>query len=292
MSYMDIDVAVASDDVLGEVPLWCAKSQRLWWIDVRRPSLQSYDPVTHRHQTFVLPAPVVGSYGLRERGGMIMALNDGIYAFEPATGALESLIPFQDAPQNRYNDGKCDRRGRFWVGTMNNTPGNPDGSFYRMDADLSVHKQFEGVFCPNSVAFSPDDRTLYYADTKLNKIWAFDFDIDEGALSNRREFSDGSQHAGLPDGSTVDAEGFLWNAEYRGGRLVRYAPDGRVDRIVELPVKQPTSCGFGGADLSILFVTTASQHLTPAERKAEPLAGALLMLDVGVKGLPEPAFRG
>jgi len=292
MIQTDIEVAVSAADILGEVPIWCAQLQRLWWIDVRRPCVQSFDPISRQHEVFVIPAPVIGSYGLRRSGGMIVALNDGLYGFDPERRDLTPLLLYQDKAQNRFNDGKCDRLGRFSVGTMNNTPGDPDGSFYRIDPDLSVHVQFGDVYCPNSVAFGPNDRVLYYGDTKEKKIWVFDFDLAAGTIGNRRLFRDCANHPGYPDGSTVDAEGFLWNAEYRGGRLVRYAPDGRIDRIVGLPVSQPTSCGFGGSDLSTLFVTTAAQHLSAEERAAEPMAGALLMLDVGVNGVAEPAFAG
>lgn len=288
----EFQVAVSAADILGEVPLWCARTARLWWIDVRRSSLQSYDPVTSQHEVFVIPGPIVGSFAFRRDGGVMLAMGDGLYTFDTAQRQLSPLLAYQDKPQNRYNDGKADRLGRFWVGTMNNTPHDPDGSLYRIDADLSVHPQFDGVYAPNSIAFSPDDRVFYYADTKEAKIWAFDLDMAAGSLSNRRVLCDAAGHPGLPDGSTVDAEGFLWNAEYKGARLVRYAPDGRIDRVVELPVSQPTSCGFGGSDLGTLFVTTATQNLSPAERSAQPLAGALLMLDVGVRGLPEPYFAG
>ncbi len=286
-----IDVAVAASDILGEVPLWCARTQRLWWIDVRRPSLQSFDPASGAHKVSVIPAPVIGSFALRQSGGFVLASTDGLYAYDIGK-ALTPLLPYHDKPQNRFNDGKCDRRGRFWVGTMNNTPGNPDGSLYRVDPDLSIHPMFDGVYCPNSLAFSPDDRVLYYADTKMKKIWAFDYDLERGEISGRRLLHDLADAPVAPDGSTVDAEGCLWNAEYGSGRLVRYTPDGRIDRVVTLPTSQPTSCAFGGPDLSVLFVTTAAQNLSPGRRAEEPLAGALLMLDAGVKGCPEPLFAG
>jgi sugar lactone lactonase YvrE len=291
MRNSQVEIAVSAVDILGEVPLWCGRTQRLWWIDVRRPSLQSYDPAVRRHEVFIIPAPVVGSYALRRSGGMMLALNDGFYAFVPGQ-ELTPLLLYRDLPQNRYNDGKCDRRGRFWVGTMNNTPGNPEGSLYRIDPDFSVHPQFGGIYCPNSLAFSPDDRLFYFADTKAKLIWVFDFDVDAGEISGRRLLCDLTDHPGSPDGSTVDAEGFLWNAAVGGWRLVRYAPDGRIDRVVELPVSQPTSCAFGGPDLSILFVTTAAQNIPAQHRSREPHAGALLMVDVGVKGCREPLFAG
>ena len=164
----------------------------------------------------------------------------------------------------------------------------PSGTFYRIGPDRSVTAQFDNITVPNSTCFSPDDRTLYFADTPRHAIWAFDFDIDAGTISNRRVFADLTDRKGLPDGSCIDAQGYLWNAEYAGRRLTRYAPDGRVDRTIELPVTNPTCCCFGGDDLATLYVTSAAQRMPwPA-----PIEGALLALDVGVRGLPEAAFGG
>ncbi len=292
MTHHDVEIVVDGKDILGEVPLWCQRTAKLWWIDVRRPSLQSFDPASRQHETYILPLPIVGSYALRDSGGFLLAADDGLYAYRPDTGAVDVLVAFRDHPKNRYNDGKADRAGRFWVGTMNDTPGNPDGSFYRVDTDLSMTSQFSGVYCPNAIAFSPDSQYLYYGDSKEKKIWRYEFDLAAGALGKRTLFRDVAYHQGIPDGSTVDAEGFVWNAEYGGGRLVRYAPDGSIDRIVELPVSLPSSCTFGGSDLSTLYVTTANQRLSAAQRKTQPYAGALLALNVGVKGLAEPYFKG
>lgn len=225
---------------------------------------------------------------------MVLAMNDGLYAFDPETRTRSFLVdPEPDKPENRLNDGRCDRRGRFWVGSMSEKVFEPLGSFFRIDADLSANWLFNDVIIPNSIAFSPDDRTLYFADTRKFTIWAFDFDIDKGTLSNRRIFADTSERRpGRPDGSCVDSEGFLWNTEYAGGRLVRYAPDGRIDRIVELPVSHPTCCTFGGEGLDLLFVTSAVNPLNPGQRSVESEAGALFALDLGVRGLPEPFFKG
>jgi sugar lactone lactonase YvrE len=164
----------------------------------------------------------------------------------------------------------------------------PSGGFYRIGPDRSVLRLFGGITVPNSTAFSPDDRTLYFADSPRHLIWAFDFDRDAGTVGNRRVFVDLTARKGLPDGSCIDAEGFLWNAEYGGQRVTRYAPDGRVDRTVELPVTNPTCCCFGGETLDTLYVTSA----TPRTGPQRPLDGGLLALGVGVRGLPEAAFGG
>ena len=219
----------------------------------------------------------------------MLAIGCGLHGFDPATGKLEPLLAVEpDLPDNRFNDGRCDRRGRLWIGTMDVELRRSSGSFYRIGADRSAARLFDGITVPNSTAFSPDDRTLYFSDTFRHAIWAFDFDIDGGAISNRRVFADLTARKGTPDGSCVDAQGYLWNAEYGHHHLVRYAPDGRVDRIVELPVTNPTCCCFGGDRLDTLYVTSAAQGLAaPA-----PIEGALLALDVGVRGLPEAAFGG
>jgi sugar lactone lactonase YvrE len=283
-----IAAVVEAHDALGECCLWCAVTHRLWWIDIQKPCLQSYDPVNGQHQIFPLPGRFCGCAALRQSGGFVLALDDGLHGFDPTTGRLELLLDAEsDRPENRYNDGRCDRRGRLWIGTMNIDTNRPTGAFYRISVDRSARRLLDDLTIPNSTAFSPDDRTLYVADTPRHVIWAFDFDIDAGAIANRRVFADLTARRGNPDGSCVDAEGFLWNAEYGGHRLTRYAPDGRIDRAVELPVTNPTCCCFGGEALDTLYVTSAG-----SERPTSPLEGAVLALDVGVRGLPEAAFGG
>lgn len=289
---MQIECVVKSGDQVGEVPVWCDRDNLVWWMDVRRPRLQSFDPVTGFHEVFVLPGKALGSYALREEGGMIVAQEDGIYAFVPGTERTLLVDPEPEATDNRLNDGRCDRRGRFWLGSMNDKQRTDDGSFYRIGTDLSVQKFFDGINIPNGVAFSPDDTTMYFADTPKRMIWAFDFDIEEGVISNRRIFADLTANPGRPDGSVCDAEGFLWNAEFAGKRIVRYAPDGTVDRVVDMPVTNNTCVGFGGPARDLLYVTTAWQGLSDEQKATEPDAGGLFCLDIGVKGLEEPRFKG
>lgn len=278
---------------LSESPLWCSRTKRLWWVDGVKCKLHAYDLASLRHDTYELPGKNAGCCMLRASGGLVVAIDQTLHAFDPVTQAVVPLTtPESNRPGNRLNDGKADRRGRIWIGTMNAAVFEPDGSLYRVDPDLSATHQFDDVIIPNSIAFSPDDRIFYFSDTRRTTIWAFDFDIHAGLIANRRIFSDTSSHPGRPDGSTVDAEGFLWNAEIMGGRLVRYAPDGRIDRIVPVPVERPTCCAFGGPALDILFVTSMSVGLTADRLATQPLAGGLFALDVGVRGLPEPAFAG
>lgn len=282
------------NDGLGEVPLWCARTSTVWWVDVKAPALQSYDPATGAHRRYELPGRTAGSWGFRKRGGMVLAMQDGLYSYDPQTGACSLLVAVEAGKEaHRLNDGRCDRRGRFWVGSMHETyRDEPRGSFYRIDPELSATRAFGEFTVPNSVAFSPDDRLMYFADTHAHSISVFDFDLDAGRLSNRRLFKDLSGQPGLADGSTVDVDGCLWNAEYRGSRVVRYTPQGRIDRVVELPVSHATSCAFGGTNLDTLYITTAAQKLSPEQLAREPDAGSLFAVRAGTQGIAEPGFAG
>jgi sugar lactone lactonase YvrE len=283
----EIACAVDARNLLGECCLWCPVSRRVWWIDIQKPCLQSYDPASREHGVYPLPGRFCGCIALRKSGGLVLALDNGLHGFDPATGKLEFLLQGEHVPGNRWNDGRCDRQGRLWIGTLDIKLERPSGSFYRIGADRSVQQLFGDVTIPNSIAFSPDDRTLYFADTRKHTIWAFDFDIAAGAISNRRVFAEtGQAH---PDGSCVDADGFLWNAEYGGGRITRYAPDGCVDRRIDLPVTNPTCCCFGGDRLDTLYISSARP---PDAQNPRELDGALLSLNAGVRGLPEAAFAG
>jgi sugar lactone lactonase YvrE len=234
---------------------------------------------------------VVGSIAFRERGGLLAATKSGIHFLDPADGRFERVAnPESHLPENRFNDGRCDRQGRFWAGSMSDVRRDPVGTLYRFDADLACTRLRNAIIIPNSLAWSPDGRTMYFADTNRHTIWAWDYDPATGVATRERVFADTG--AGRPDGSCVDADGCLWNAEYGGGRLVRYTPDGKLDRTVDLPVANPTCCCFGGARLDVMFVTTARQRLQPEELARQPLAGSVLALRPGVRGLPESRFGG
>ncbi|MEY2801334.1 MAG: SMP-30/gluconolactonase/LRE family protein [Ramlibacter sp.] len=276
-------------DILGESPLWDSQSRCLYWVDIRQPAVRRLDPVAGVLDTWPMPG-LVGSIALTDDGRLLVALPRSIDLFDPRTGTLQPFALVPPLPQDhRFNDGRCDRQGRFWVGTMNNITRAPEGVLWRLDGQGRLEAVREGICIPNSLAFSPDGQTMYFADSLRYALYAYGYDPAAGRPGDARVLAT-TTAPGFPDGSTVDAEGFLWNAEFNGHRVVRYAPDGRIDRVIELPVRMPTCCAFGGDRLDVLYVTTASQRMTDEELRAQPLAGALLALDVGVCGLPEPRF--
>jgi len=278
-------------DILGEGPVWDVQEQAFYWLDIRGCLVRRYDWSSGRTQSWTLPE-MVGSLAVRERGGLLLAMRSSISFFDPATGALERVAAPEAGRENmRFNDGKCDRQGRFWAGTMNDLVREPSGTLYRLDPQRGCVAQFNGLRTPNSLAWSPDGRIMYFADSRSQVIHAYPYEPATGELGAPRVFHTVEPPA-IPDGATVDAEGFVWSALYGGSRVVRIAPDGRVDRTIELPVEQPTSCQFAGPNLDVLFVTTARQRLTQEQLAQQPLAGALLAADVGVRGLPETRYRG
>lgn len=288
---MRAEPVAAARSRLGESPLWCGRSRRLWWVDVLAPALWSCDPETGDCRSHPVGGHRLGSIALGEAGGLLLARDDGLHAYDPETGRQTFLVdPEPGAKGHRKNDGRADPYGDFWVGTLREADYAPVGALYRIRPDLSVSREAGGeaggLAIPNALAFDPERRRLYYADTRAYTIWVCDHDPQTGAISARRVFATTVAPA-RPDGACVDAEGCLWNAEYAGGRVVRYAPSGEVLAALDLPVSHPTSCCFGGPALDRLYVTSASEPLSAAQREAEPLAGLTLVLDVGVRGRPE-----
>jgi len=282
---------VNARDQLGETPLWCPRTGKVWWLDIERPRLQSFDERTGRHEVFSFDSMFAGSLALHREGGFVAGLDNSLHRFDPATSVLRRIVDVETSgKRTRLNDGRCDSRGRLWIGTMDAEIREPLGSFYRVDPSGSVDWLFNDIIVTNSVAVSPDGRTLYMSDTRRFKIWTFDLDLDYGVLSNRRVFADYSNEQGRPDGACIDSEGCLWNAVFAGHRVIRYTPTGKIDRVIELPVTNPTCVCFGGPDLRTLYITTATKMIAPELLAKEPLAGALLAMDVGVTGLPEAMF--
>jgi sugar lactone lactonase YvrE len=275
-------------DILGEGPVWDVAEQAFYWVDIRGRSVRRYDWRAGIVKSWTLPE-MVGSLAVRRSGGLLVAMESSISFFEPATGKLERVAaPEAGRAGMRFNDGKCDRQGRFWVGSMNDTVREPKGTLYRLDQRGCV-PMVSGVITPNSLAWSPDGRTMYFSDSRSRVIAAYPFHPATGEVGVPRAFHRVEPPA-IPDGATVDAAGYLWCALYGGWRIARIAPDGRLDRTIALPVQQPTSCQFSGPDLDVLLVTTAKQRLAPDELAKQPLAGALLAVEVGVKGVPEARY--
>jgi L-arabinonolactonase len=287
-----VDCVLEARNVLGEGPVWDRRDNRLHWVDIRAPALLSFDPASGKTARWPMPA-IIGCAVPRAAGGFLLALKDGLHGFDPDTGILSPILdPEPDKPENRLNDGKCDRQGRFWVGTMRDGSQTPDGALYRIDQDRRCSRVLSDIHVPNSIALSPDGATFYFADTRLDTIWAFAYDPRTGSLGSERVFAGPGSGPGRPDGATVDEAGCLWSARYGGSAVVRFTPQGRVDRVVPFSVSQVTACAFGGPRLDTLFVTTAAMHLSPAQSTAEPLAGSLFAIDAAVRGLPETAFSG
>ena len=289
---IEVRQAVAGRDSLGESPVWDERTASLWWVDIEGALLQRFVPATGAVTRWTMPERIA-VFAFRETGGVLVALASSFAFFDPQTGALDRILaPEPDRPGNRLNDGRCDRRGRFWAGTMDDNCREPTGALYRLDPDLTCRRVLDGIGISNSLCWSPDEKTLYLADTLDRTIYAFAHDGQSGMIDARQVFVTTRPPAGAPDGSAVDEQGFLWNAEFDGSRLVRYAPDGHIDAIVPLPVSRPTSCAFGGDDLRTLFVTTAIWDLSEAEQARQPLAGNLLSLEPNVRGLPASRFAG
>jgi len=285
-----VELLVRGEDVLGESPLWDERSGQLFWVDSRGPALKRVIP-GRSGVTVVAMDEMVGSIAFRERGGLLAATKSGIHFLDPETGSLAVAVrPEAALPDNRFNDGRCDRNGRFWAGTMSDVRREPVGSLYRLDATLACTPVRNAIIIPNSLAWSPDGRTMYFADTNRHTIWTWDYDPASGSATRERVFVDTG--AGRPDGSCVDADGCLWNAEYGAGRLVRYTPAGKVDRLLPVPVDNPTCCCFGGPGMDELYITTARQRLTPDQLSRQPLAGSVLVAHPGVGGLLEGRFAG
>jgi L-arabinonolactonase len=284
----DIACVAHTNDVLGEVPRWHPVERALYWIDAFKPAVHQLD-ATGKLDSFT-PPEKLGSFAPCASGGLLIAGRNGLARYQPASGRLERIVdPEAGGAVNILNDGRCDARGRFWVGSMSKTMERASGRLYRLERGR-LDAVDDNIWVSNGVCFSPDDTKMYFADSHVKTIFVYDFDVAAGTLGPRRVFAT-MEGPGVPDGSSVDAEGFVWNTAFDAGCLLRYAPDGRLDRTVALPVSRPTACAFGGPELATLYVTTARFRLRPEKLAAEPLAGGLLALDVGARGLPEPMYQ-
>ncbi len=288
--FTDFEVAGGARAGLGEGPRWDAATQTLLWVDIPAKLVHRYDPATRTNTTQQV-ADVVSLALPRRRGGVVIGLPDGLHLLDGERSPLIAAIESEQAG-TRTNDGACDAAGRLWVGTMALDERSPLGALYRVDANLSVTTVLTGTTISNGLGWSPSGQDFYFIDSPTRRVDVFDFDPETGALENRRPLAAVEVEGAVPDGMNVDAEGGVWVALHGGWGLNRYSPDGELVAEVRLPVAKITSCCFGGPELRDLYVTTRREGLSDAERAAQPLAGALLRLDVGVAGLPTHAFAG
>jgi sugar lactone lactonase YvrE len=286
----EFEVAVGPGAALGEGPRWDAATRTLLWVDIPAKLVHRYDLVK-RSDTSQKVADVVSLALPRRRGGVVIGLSDGLHLLDgeesPLVAAIES-----DQAGTRTNDGACDAAGRLWVGTMALDERSPLGSLYRVGADLGVTTVLTGTTISNGLGWSPSGERFYFVDSPTRRIDVFDADPATGALEGRRPLAAVEVEGAVPDGLSVDAEGCVWVALHGGWGLNRYSPEGELVAEVRLPVARVTSCCFGGPELRDLYVTTRREGLDASDAAAQPLAGALLRLDVGVAGLPTHAFAG
>ncbi|MGO4703682.1 SMP-30/gluconolactonase/LRE family protein [Dyella sp. 2RAB6] len=281
-------------NTLGEGILWCEREQALYWTDIQAATLWRHRLADGQTRHWDMPERL-GCLALCEADGwLLLGLASRLAFFHPEDDTLLPIVDVEPELPTRLNDGGCDRQGRFVFGTLHEpAPGETRraiGAFYRLNADLTLERlNLPGVGISNSVAFSPDGRTMYFCDSPSRLIQCCDYGEQCG---EPREFARVDDARGEPDGSAVDAAGFLWNAQWGLGRVVRYAADGRIDRIVDVPATQPTRPAFGGQRLDTLYITSARDGLSTEALAAQPLAGALFAADPGTTGLPESRFRG
>jgi sugar lactone lactonase YvrE len=291
----DPELVLDAQALLGEGAIWNAALQCLHWVDIEAHRVFTFDPATGGNRACNV-GQKVGTVVPRRAGGLMLALHEGFAALDLETARVQLLPrpPEHDPALARFNDGKCDPAGRFWAGTMVLQKGpNPPGKLYRLDPDGSMHVMVRGVSTSNGLAWSRDRRTLYYIDTPLLRVEAFDYDDATGAIANRRTVITIPPGIGRPDGSTLDAEGMLWIAMWEGWSVTRWNPHtGVMLQSIRLPVARVTSCAFGGRNLDTLYLTSARLGLTGRQLAAQPLAGGLFRLQPGVGGLRAPAYGG
>jgi L-arabinonolactonase len=274
---------------LGECVLWCDRAQAVWWTDIEGRALYRCDWPERLVHRFPTPERL-GSFGFVEnRNELVAAFETGFALFDPATGCTEWLAR-PGAPGVRLNDGRVDSAGRFWVGGMAEERARHDSAKLYCLADGTLHVRESGLTISNSICWSPDGAWFYFADTIRRVIWRYVFDAATGVISGRQVFAETPEGA-YPDGSAVDSQGFLWNAQWGAGRIVRYSPDGRIDRILEVPASQPTCVAFGGPDMNLLFVTSARMGLSEEALARQTGAGDVFLYNTEFHGLPEHRYR-
>lgn len=293
---MQASLIIDGQHELGECPLWCDRTQSLYWTDIHASVLWNYQPEGHRTRSWVMPERLSVFALTGDSRRLLLGLASRLAFFDLDSGTVTPICDVeQDLPTTRLNDGRCDRQGRFVFGTLNEDRGrSPIGSFYRLDKDLSLHRlPLPGVAISNSICFSPAGTRMYYCDTLQRNIMCCDYDPVSGAIGAPQLFVDLRDAPGAPDGSAIDADGYLWSAQWGGARVARYSPDGMLDRVVAVPVAQPSCPAFGGADLQTLYVTTAQEGMSAVARVDMPASGGLFALQLErIRGLPEARFAG
>jgi sugar lactone lactonase YvrE len=286
------EIVLEAHATIGESPTWVPQERAIYWIDVKAPALHRYVPAIGATRTWPVTSDL-GGFALLEDGGALLALRHGIHRLDLHSGALELLAPPPFDPSLfRFNEGACDASGRFWIGVMfdpvKGSPPKQRGRLHSFTLKGGLRAEPDAAELHNGMAWSADGRLFFLSHSDARTVFVFDYDEDAGRLSNRRVFATIPAELGIPDGAAIDVDGAYWCALHGAGKLRRLRADGSLDRDIELPVCQPTMCAFAGEDLSTLYVTSASDKMSDADKRREPLAGALLRLTPGVRGIARP----
>lgn len=287
---MKLDVICQQIMVLGEGPLWHPMEKCLYWVDIVAATLYrlNHDKSIGK---FVMPSEI-GSIAWRSKGGLIAALKDRFVTINTITGTIQNIaLPLQGIKNVLFNDGKCDRQGRFWAGTKDVVEQDPIGALYCLN-NGDVTEMLNGFTVSNGIAWNLDNSLMYICDSPARQIYQYEFDSKHGSLGEMHVFAQIPKEKGCPDGLTVDSQGYLWSCHWDGWQITRYAPTGEIDSVIPMPIPRPTSCCFGGPDLTTLYVTSASIGLTAAQVADAPQSGMLFAIETGIKGLPEPSYLG
>ena len=296
----EYECVLSRPSITGESPVWCELTQRLYWVDVQEPALHCFDPATRRDESWIMPA-WIGSFALgggAAAGTAVVALRTGVCRFDFATGALTEIAPAPyDMRRFFLNDGKCDRRGRFWVGPMHHVlppvvgPAGPNSApLWRLDGNTLVPRG-DSMSLSNGLAWSPDGGTMYHSGTQAGVIHAFDYDEESGEMSRPRVFARFEGEGG-PDGAAIDRDGYYWTAMNGQGRLLRLDPAGQVERELRLPIRYPTMCAFGGPALDVLYIASGRWPIPDLKAADYPLDGSILAVRPPVPGLPTNRWQG
>lgn len=289
----EVEHYLSVQNEMGETPIWVPEEKMLYWVDIGRHTIYRLDIETKAYESYSPDRPVRGLCRRGARDWLIIT-DAGLAFWDRSSNSSEFIVdPYAEQPNFQFNDGAIDRQGRFLVGSYNSAQLDaPDGSLYRLNTDHTLHKLDDNIVLSNGIGLSPDGKTLYVSEMFAHQVIAYDYETESGTTENRRVFVALPEEAGMPDGLTVDSQGFVWTAHWGGWRVMRHDPSGKLEREIRLPTEIVTCIGFGGENLDELYITTAWYNLSDQQRKEQPLAGDLFRVQTDIKGVAEPVFDG